>query len=263
MASQVRDISQQWVDEQVATAKTDNEPGLWSRRQAGRHPRALYRRWKRLNAVLGGETADTWMAAGAWGLAVAIVVCVALAWGGWNKVGWETALVGGFLAGAAIGGLVGYNKWIRMVWDETYIESVTSEYHSVLSSGSDVTDAVVAFLQRLPFYHRPDVFEGVGGQTGFKDKKAIIRLKTEFGQSVTDLRDSSDYYDLPGDPSELVATTAIIRFALIKLVREAGALYRQFSVPPPKPSWSKQMSTVWPWIITGLFVLASVLVTTS
>ena len=263
MASQAKAVTQQWVDEQVTAAKADNEPGLYSRFQASKHPRALYRRWKRLNAVLGAETGDTWMAAASWGLLVAVPLWILLAWGGWDRVGWGAALGVGFVLGAGIGGFVAFNKWIRMAFEETYIESVTSEYHSVLSSDSEVTDATVAFLQRLPFYHRPDVFEGVGGQTGFKDKKAIVRLKTEFGQSVLDMRDAVDYYELPGDPSELVATTAIIRFALIKLVREAGVLYRQFSVPPPKPHWSKQMTTVWPWVITGCFVLGAVLVTTT
>ena len=260
MASQARGVTQQWVDEQVAEAKADNEPGLYSRVQASRHPRMLYRRWKRLNAVLGAETGDTWLSAICWGVGVGFPLWVLLAWLGWDRVGWPGALGGGLLVGAVGGALTGFSKWIRAVWEETYIESVTSEYHSVLSVDSDVTDAVVAFLQRLPFYHRPDVFEGTGGQTGFKDKKAIVRLKTEFGQSVLDMRDSTDYYDLPGDASELVATTAIIRFALIKLVREAGTLYRRFSVPPPKAHWSKQLSTVWPWLTAGSFFLGAVLV---
>ena len=85
MASRASAVTQQWVDQQVDAAKNDNEPGLYSRTQAARQPRALYLRWKRLNSVMGAETSDTWMAAIGWGLAVAVPVLVLLAWAAWGR----------------------------------------------------------------------------------------------------------------------------------------------------------------------------------
>ena len=263
MASRASAVTQQWVDQQVDAAKNDNEPGLYSRTQAARQPRALYLRWKRLNSVMGAETSDTWMAAIGWGLAVAVPVLVLLAWAAWGRVGWQGALAFGILLGAVAGGLTAYAKWIRMVYQETYIEDITAEYHSVLSETSEITDVVVCLLQRLPFYHRPELLEGNAGQTGFKDKKAVVRTKTRFAESVLDMRDSTDYHDLPGDASDLIATPGINRFAGIKLVRECGALFKLFAVPPPKPHWSEQMRSVWPWAITGGFILGAILMATS
>ena len=63
----------------------------------------------------------------------------------------------------------------------------------------------------------------------------MVRTKTRFAESVLDMRDSTDYHDLPGDASDLIATPGINRFAGIKLVRECGALFKLFAVPPPKP----------------------------
>ena len=263
MSSRANSITQDWVEAQVAEAQLDNEPGLYSPTQAGRRPKALYRRWMRLNRVLGAETGDTWLAAGGWGLGVALLLTLLLAWGGWERVGGALALGFGLLAGGGVGLVVFYSRLVKLMYRETYIEAIVSEYHSALDADSDVTDVVVCFLQRLPFYHRPEVFEGNGGRTGFKDKDAVLRLKTEFGVSALDLLDSRDYYDLPRDPSSLVATTSIIRFALIKLVREAGALYRLVAVKPPRPHWSKQLRGAGPWLISGAFILGAVLLTTS
>ena len=171
MASRASAVTQQWVDQQVDAAKNDNEPGLYSRTQAARQPRALYLRWKRLNSVMGAETSDTWMAAIGWGLAVAVPVLVLLAWAAWGRVGWQGALAFGVLLGAVAGGLTAYTKWIRMVYQETYIEDITAEYHSVLSETSEITDVVVCLLQRLPFYHRPELLEETRGRPVSKTKK--------------------------------------------------------------------------------------------
>ena len=151
MASRASAVTQQWVDQQVDAAKNDNEPGLYSRTQAARQPRALYLRWKRLNSVMGAETSDTWMAAIGWGLAVAVPVLVLLAWAAWGRVGWQGALAFGILLGAVAGGLTAYAKWIRMVYQETYIEDITAEYHSVLSDKKAVLRTKTEVLDhRLP-----------------------------------------------------------------------------------------------------------------
>ena len=120
-----------------------------------------------------------------------------------------------------------------------------------------------ACCKGCPFYHRPELLEGKRGADRFQGQKAVVRTKTRFAESVLDMRDSTDYHDLPGDASDLIATPGINRFAGIKLVRECGALFKLFAVPPPNPHWSEQMRSVWPWAITGGFILGAILMATS
>ena len=257
------EAAQEWVDAQVLAACEDREPGLYSRRQAFNHPRVLYRRWQRLNKTMGVDnTLDTWLTNGALGAAVAAVIIAAFYYLGRDRIGGEESGWLGVAVGLLVGGFLFYNRMIRDAFAETYVETMVSEYHSALAEEDDVTDAVVVYLQRLALYNRPEVFDGNQGRNGFKDKDAVVRLRLPYGKEMSDLRESEDYYWLPGDPSPLVLASAIMRYSLIRLVRYAGNLYRRHAVPRTQRHWSEMVKSSWQWIVTCCFIFATIIVVT-
>lgn len=251
--------AQEWVASQILEAKDDGEPGIYSRRQAFRHPRALLRRWRQLNRVMGTDTSDTWIMNGGVGIAV-LIGCIVLSYYAGRGILGNNATAVGLLLGLAIGSFVCYSRMIRSAFDETYVECIVSCYEASLSGDGDLEYGIIVFLQRLCLLDRPEVFEGNKGRNGFKDKEAVVRLKLPFGQQLRDITESADYYALPGDPSPLVLTTAIIRYALIRLVRESGTLYRSFGVPRTPDKGISALKNSWPWIATIGFTVGAVLV---
>ena len=159
----------------------------------------------------------------------------------------------GFFVGGAVGiplGLVvGYSRFVTMVFRETYIEVIVDEYRSAVRASREAVDVVVAFLPRLGYILRPDVFEGNRGETGFRDKGARIRLRTNFGQSMHDLRQAGDFYDLPANENCLAQAANMERYSIETLVRSAGTLYRLYGVPRPAEDAMSKLSGAWHWIL--------------
>ena len=251
MTTQVAHLPEQaWLENEVRRAQADEERGIWSVREAmsWRNAKLLHRRWKDLNRVTGTPTEDTWCIAIAIGVAIAIAITIAIGWAGYGSLGYKS-WPAGFLTGTLIGIPVAYQRFIAMVYRETYIEVIVNEFHSALSATSEAVDTVIAFLPRLGFYLRPDAIEGNRGETGFRDAKARIRLKTRFGQSVMDLRYARDYWDLPIDDHHLEQAHSMLLYSLIKLVRSAGQLYKSYGVPLPEKPGIERLSGIWHWII--------------
>ena len=252
-------MTQSWIQEQVALAQEYGEPAFYSAIQAGRAPKVLIQRWKHLNSVLGAETVDTYLAAAVPGVIGFLVGCIGLGWAANATVGLYSWLIGA-ACGLGLGAVVSYARFIRMVYQETYIETVAYEYHSVIAESSDASDASVAFLPRLAFYLRPEALEGNRGETGFRDRGARISLRLGFGQSVGDLRCEADYYALSDDPSALIPAPSIEFYSLSTLVRKCGRFFRDFAVPTLKPDLQKTINTLFPHIILAGGMLSAVLI---
>ena len=242
--------AQQWIEEEVEKCHQDPDPGLWNVRQC-RSPaniRFLLRRWHHLNLVIGAPTSDTWLMAALIGALVAVAVMVALGAASYSRLS-----LSGFAVGAAVGiplgMVVGYSRFVTMVFRETYIEVIVDEYQSALRATHEAVDVVVAFLPRLGFILRPDVFEGNRGETGFRDRSARIRLRTNFGMSIHDLRVAGDFYDLPVNENTLSQAANMERYSIETLVRSAGTLYRLYGVPRPSEDTMSKLSGVWHWIL--------------
>lgn len=241
--------TQAWLEEQVEQARNYGEPHLYTRLQAARAPRALVRRWKHLNHVLGAETADTYVASAAPGAVVFLALLIGLGWLGQSTIGaWGWAI--GLAVGLCVGFAVGYSRFIRLVYQETYIEVDANEYQSSISANSDTTDIAVAFLPRLAFLLEPDALEGNRGQTGFRDKGARIAKRLSFGQSVTDLRSDADYYALANDPSALIPAPSIEFYSINTLVRKCGRYMRLFAVSNAQSQRERMLNSliksIWP-----------------
>lgn len=251
-------IEQVWIEQAVEKCHNDPDPGIWNIRQARlpKNLRTLHRRWRELNEVIGAPVADTWMLAAAIGGGVCLAVIIAVAIGAQDTFGTpekpnpiRAGLVGA-MPGLLIGFLVSYFRWTKMVFQETYIEVIVSEYQSSIHlSGSDSEDTVVASLPRLGFVLRPDCIEGNRGQTGFRDKDARIRLRTNFGQSYHDLRRAKDFFDLPTDDNWLAQAPAMERYSMETLVRMAGTLYRLYGVPRAADTGFGKLSGIWHWLV--------------
>lgn len=242
--------AQQWVEEEVKKCKNDEERGLWNARQCKgpTNVRILLRRWKHLNDVIGTPTADTYMMAAIIGSVVALVIMVVLGWAAYSQLKFAGFAVSGGV-GVLMGLVVGYNKFVNMVFRETYIEVIVDEYQSKFQAAHEALDVVVAFLPRLGFILRPEVFEGNRGETGFRDPKARIRLQTRFGQSIHDLVNVSDYWDLPANTNCLDQGANMERYSIEALVRAAGTLYRLHGVPKAAESPMNLLSGNWHWIV--------------
>ncbi len=255
-------ITQDWIDQAVDACHNDPDPGIWNVRQAKlpRNVRILLRRWKELNQVTGSPIIDTWIAALLIGLAVAGVIGGGLAYVGYERLG-DTAIMVGAGVGAVIGFVVAYNRFVTMVYRETYIEVIVNEHQSAITSAHDAEDTVVAYLPRLGFILRPDAIEGNRGETGFRDKDARIRLRTVFGQSYHDLRKASDFYNLPTDENWLEQAANMERYSIETMVRSAGHLYRLYGVPRSPDDVASRLSGIWHWILLlAAFVLALFLI---
>ena len=255
-------VSQDWIEKAVSDCQNDPDPGIWNVRQAKMpgNVKLLLRRWKELNAVTGAPMLDTWLVALGIGLAVALVVGGVLGYLGQDAMAGAAILVGVGL-GLPIGAVVAYNRFITMVYRETYIEVIVNEHQSPISNNHEAEDTVVAFLPRLGFILRPDAIEGNRGKTGFRDKDARIRLRTVFGQSYHDLRKASDFYDLPTDDNWLEQAANMERYSIETMVRSAGHLYRRFGVPLDPDDVASTLSGIWHWILLlSSFVLALFLV---
>ena len=242
--------AQEWIEEEVRKCHTDQEQGLWNVRQA-RSPaniRILLRRWQHLNLVIGAPTSDTWLIAALIGVGVAVAVMVALGAASYSRLSLSGFFVGGAV-GIPLGLVVGYSRFVTMVFRETYIEVIVDEYRSAVRASREAVDVVVAFLPRLGYILRPDVFEGNRGETGFRDKGARIRLRTNFGQSMHDLRQASDFYDLPANENCLAQAANMERYSIETLVRSAGTLYRLYGVPRPAEDAMSKLSGAWHWIL--------------
>ena len=253
---------QTWIEEEVRKCHEDTEMGLWSSRQSKQSGsvRILIRRWKHLNEVLGTPTADTYLAAGSIGGVVALAIMVALGAAAYSRLG-----VGGFGVGAGAGLVVGlliaYNQFITMIFRETYIEVIVNEYQSAFQATHEALDVVIAFLPRLGFILRPEVFEGNRGETGFRDKHARIRLRTNFGFSIHDLRTAKDFYGLPADEESLDQGANMERYSIETLVRASGHLYRLYGVPKAAEDNISKLAGIWHWLLLiAAFVTAVILV---
>lgn len=251
-------VQQAWIDEAVEKSHNDPDRGIWNIRQA-RMPaniRILHRRWRDLNEVIGAPVADTWMLSAAWGAGVCAAIIIAVVIGLQDEMGTaerpnpiQAGLVGLF-PGMIIGFVVSYFRWTTMVFRETYIEVIVSAYQSVIHfSGSDSDDTVVAWLPRLGFVLRPDCIEGNRGETGFRDRNARIRLRTNFGQSYHDLRTAKDFFDLPTDDNWLAQAPAMERYSMETLVRMCGTLYRLYGVPRAAETNLSKLSGIWHWLV--------------
>ena len=255
-------VAQDWINQAVEACQNDPERGIWNVREAKKfsNVKLLLRRWKALNAVTGASMVDTWGVAMAIGLAIAAVLTGALGYLGQERLG-EIAIMAGFGFGAPVGLLVGYNRFITMVYRETYIEVIVNEHQTAISHQHESEDTVVAFLPRLGYILRPDAIEGNQGATGFRDKDARIRLQTVFGQSYHDLRSASDFYNLPTDENWLEQAANMERYSIETMVRSAGHLYRRYGVPLDPDDLKSKFSGIWHWILLlAAFALAFFLV---
>ena len=243
-------VTQDWIEAAVHKCQNDPDPGIWNARQAKvpANLKILLRRWKELNAVSGAPMMDTWVAALGILAGITAVVAVVLGYLGYERMGAEAYLIAAGV-GALIGAVVAYNRFVTMVYRETYIEVIVNEHQTAMGGNQEAEDTVVAFLPRLGYILRPDAIEGNQGETGFRDKDARIRLRTVFGQSYHDLRKASDYYDLPTDENWLEQAANMERYSIETMVRSAGHLYRLFGVPLDPDDLKSKLSGIWHWIL--------------
>ena len=246
--------SEGWVNAQILAAQDYGDPELYLLRQAYRKPWVLLRRWRHINAVYNWDTLDAYATAAGWGIAMGALVGVGLGaviaqFGGGEDQ--SAAILLGLTAGTPAAGLGFYRWMVKIMWYETYLDSVSSQYRWSNRRPRTIR-LLLCYLTKLGLAHRPEVLQGLGGRNGFRDKNVRAHLRLEFGQQVQSMRHLPDYYALPIDWTPQPLAHNVLRYSFQMLVDEAGSFYRRFMVPLSQLSQGKGTNAAWPYVIATL-----------
>ena len=253
--------NQVWVDMQVRICKEDTNEAMLFPYQAYLHPIALHRQWKRFNYVLGLQyTSMPTMYAKALviGAIVAIGLFVLFIFYGLEDVPRDQrflSIILIFIVCLLFGFGISWLIWSRWAYNQCYIRTYVAENLDYSNPG-DCINISRLYLPRMVFLNRPDVFRGNDGANGVLDKNAIIRLQSNFGQTITEITNVETYYDLPGDEYGMRDAEASDIYNLYHLAGTGGKMCSTFN-DPEKNKMNGFFTTNWPWfIIGGMLLLA-------
>ena len=246
--------SEEWINAQIIAAQDYGDPELYTLRQAMRKPWALLRRWRHVNAVNNWDTLDAYATGAGWGIGAAaaaglLVGALIAQFGGGEDM--DAAIIIGTVVGLPVFVAVGYQKLIRIMWEETYLETVTSQYRWSNRRPRTIR-ILLCFAPKLGYAHRPEVLQGLMGRNGFRDKNVKAHLRLEFGQRVQNMRHLPDLFGLPADWAPQPLSHNVLRYSYQRLVDEAGLYYRRFLVPLSQLSQGKGTNAAWPFVIAAL-----------
>ena len=120
--------------------------------------------------------------------------------------------------------LVGfYLRLTRIMWEETYMDSVTSQYRWSIRRPRTIR-LVLCFLPKLGFAHRPEVMQGLNGRNGFRDRNVRAHLRLDFGRKVQSMRHLPDFFLLPADWTPQPLAYNVLRYSYQRLGGRGGPL---------------------------------------
>ena len=248
-----------WVSMQIELCKKDIKYAMTFPAQAFMHPIALYNQWNRFNTILNLRfTTMPTICAKALGVGAIVFIGLFILFimYGLEDVPRDQrflSLILIFFGSFALGLGISWVMWSMWAYAQCYIRAYIAENLDYANPGDCVNISRV-YLPRVAFLNRPDVFRGNDGANGVLHKNAIIRLQSNFGQSITEITDISVYYDLPADEYGMRDAEASDIYNLYHLAASGGKSCSTFN-DPEQTKMNGFFTTNWPWFISGGMLL--------
>ena len=235
----------EWIEAAILDAKT--RPGVYTSRQAQGWAagKAVRADWKRLNQVLGTSTGDNTAAwwGGSLGLGAIIAGLLPAAFGApavWYAASYSLIM--------PIAAFVGYNRWMHAIYQETYLPASVRLRQRPYRRDQEM-DVIVVWVRRLGLARRPELLEGNQGQSGFRSKRAWVKMQAPVGLGLADFLHGSDFYDMSPDDSCIAPDVATSCYALDVIARRGGAAHAAAIDPPAQRDWVREVRRWLPWLL--------------